>query len=284
MSVPVSFETFQPRQGFLLKLGGGQEKGSVEPEVGGGPTPCRAGARAFARRALPPPPAGGLCFATTSSCTSRPRRTSLASRQAFRHRLLEECNVRTRDDRASAQRFQFVLSHPNGESVVLAAESEKEMLEWMQAVRTSRICVADASAATQAEALRRDGAERELDGALSGGVQGDAALVSIDAELEAVQLEHRDVEIEKEKAEKELKARAPTSTRSRARSPSSSPLVPSAPPPPPPLPPPHLPSPPPPPLPSRSRHRPCGPAAARARSSWPVSSCARHRFTGATAS
>ena len=82
--------------------------------------------------------------------------------------LLEECNVRTRDDRASAQRFQFVLSHPNGESVVLAAESEKEMLEWMQAVRTSRICVADAEAATQAEALRRDGAERELDGALSG--------------------------------------------------------------------------------------------------------------------
>ena len=156
--------------------------------------------------------------------------------------LLEECNVRTRDDRASAQRFQFVLSHPNGESVVLAAESEKEMLEWMQAVRTSRICVADAEAATQAEALRRDGAERELDGALSGGVQGDAALVSIDAELEAVQLEHRDVEIEKEKAEKELKARAPTSTRSRARSPSSSPLVPSAPPPPPPLP--LLPSPP----------------------------------------
>ena len=67
-------------------------------------------------------------------------------------------------------------------------------------------------------------------------------LVSIDAELEAVQLEHRDVEIEKER-KKELKARAPTSTRSRARSPSSSPLVPSAPPPrppPPPSPPPPL--------------------------------------------
>ena len=201
--------------------------------------------------------------------------------------LLEECNVRTRDDRASAQRFQFVLSHPNGESVVLAAESEKEMLEWMQAVRTSRICVADAEAATQAEALRRDGAERELDGALSGGVQGDAALVSIDAELEAVQLEHRDVEIEKEKAEKELKARAPTSTRSRARSPSSSPLVPSAPPPPPPPPLPLLPSPP---LPSLLHLSPPAHAIARAarllraRSSWPVSSCARHCFTGATAS
>ena len=37
--------------------------------------------------------------------------------------LLEECNVRTREDKGSAQRFQFVLSHPNGESVVLAATS-----------------------------------------------------------------------------------------------------------------------------------------------------------------
>ena len=33
--------------------------------------------------------------------------------------------------------FTFVLSHAGGESVVLAAENEKEMHEWMQAVSDS---------------------------------------------------------------------------------------------------------------------------------------------------
>ena len=94
--------------------------------------------------------------------------------------LLDECNVRLRDDkvvqivlrctraalaavscapvRASVpcfaqtmRPFTFVLSHAGGESVVLAAESEKEMHEWMQAVRTSRMCVSDAAAANMLE-------------------------------------------------------------------------------------------------------------------------------------
>ena len=40
--------------------------------------------------------------------------------------LLDECNVRLRDEK-STRPFTFVLSHAGGESVVLAAESEKEM-------------------------------------------------------------------------------------------------------------------------------------------------------------
>ena len=48
--------------------------------------------------------------------------------------LLEECNVRSREDGGDANErpYMFVLSHANGEGVVLAADSEKEMLEWMQ--------------------------------------------------------------------------------------------------------------------------------------------------------
>ena len=46
--------------------------------------------------------------------------------------LLEEGNVRTVDTGA-LQKYTFMLAHPNGESVVLAAETEKEMHEWMQA-------------------------------------------------------------------------------------------------------------------------------------------------------
>lgn len=42
--------------------------------------------------------------------------------------LLDEANVRLRDEK-SARPFTFVLSHAGGESVVLAAESEKEMHE-----------------------------------------------------------------------------------------------------------------------------------------------------------
>ena len=46
--------------------------------------------------------------------------------------LLEEGNVRTVETGA-LQKYTFMLAHPNGESVVLAAETEKEMHEWMQA-------------------------------------------------------------------------------------------------------------------------------------------------------
>lgn len=35
--------------------------------------------------------------------------------------------------------FCFVLTHANGESVVLAADAENEMLEWMQAGAHARV-------------------------------------------------------------------------------------------------------------------------------------------------
>ena len=44
----------------------------------------------------------------------------------------------------------------------LAAESEREMLEWMQAVRTARLCVVDAEAAKLTEARRQESARVEL--------------------------------------------------------------------------------------------------------------------------
>jgi len=114
--------------------------------------------------------------------------------------------VRTRDDRGAAQRpYTFVLAHANGESVVLAADSEKEMLEWMQAVRTSRMCVTDSDAAQMGESARRADAEAELDTAMERRADAEAALSSIEKELESVQNEHRQVELEKERAEKELK-------------------------------------------------------------------------------
>jgi len=51
--------------------------------------------------------------------------------------LLEECNVREVAEGANLGRpYTFVLSHSNGESVVLAADTENDMVEWMQAVRT----------------------------------------------------------------------------------------------------------------------------------------------------
>jgi DNA repair exonuclease SbcCD ATPase subunit len=118
--------------------------------------------------------------------------------------LLEECNVRSVDTGA-VQKYTFMLAHPNGETVVLAAETEKEMHEWMQAVRTSRMCITDPDAANQTEGTRRAAAESELSNALGKHSNTDEALSNIEKELEAVQVEHREVEIEKEKAEKELK-------------------------------------------------------------------------------
>ncbi len=141
--------------------------------------------------------------------------------------LLEECNVRTREDRSGPQQKsfmcvharprprplrvrrppyrdrRFVLSHAAGESVVLAADSEKEMLEWMQAVRTSRMCITDPEAAAQPEADRREAAAKEVDLAMGASVDTDT--MAIERELEAIQQEHKQVGLEKERAEKELK-------------------------------------------------------------------------------
>ena len=118
--------------------------------------------------------------------------------------LLDEANVRLRDDK-SMRPFTFVLSHAGGESVVLAAESEKEMHEWMQAVRTSRMCVSDPMAAGMLEDARRASAEQDLDSARDKKSDPEIELSRIEQELEAVQSEHRQLEAEKESAEKQLK-------------------------------------------------------------------------------
>jgi len=88
---------------------------------------------------------------------------------------------------------------------VLAAESEKEMHEWMQAVRTSRMCVSDPAAAGMVEDARRASADSELDSARDKRSDPEAELSRIEEELEAVQAEHRQLEAEKESAEKQLK-------------------------------------------------------------------------------
>ena len=118
--------------------------------------------------------------------------------------LLDEANVRLRDEKATRP-YTFVLSHAGGESVVLAAESEKEMHEWMQAVRTSRMCVSDPTAAGMLEDARRSSAETELDSARDKKSDPEAELSRIEEELEAVQGEHRQLEAEKDSAEKQLK-------------------------------------------------------------------------------
>lgn len=170
----------QPKQGYLSKLGGGQEKGS------------KWNRRWFVLRdnVL-------MYFNSPKDFTGfRDKPSGVV--------LLEECNVRTRDELAQRP-FTFVISHNSGESVVLAADSEKEMLEWMQAVRTSRVCITDPEAAAMGESQRRISAEAELDGALSRRSEAEAQLTAIEKDLEAVQTEHRHVEMEKDKAEKELK-------------------------------------------------------------------------------
>ncbi|EOD18598.1 hypothetical protein EMIHUDRAFT_243707 [Emiliania huxleyi CCMP1516] len=120
--------------------------------------------------------------------------------------LLEEANVRESGEGGYYGRpFTFVLSHSGGESVVLAAETEKEMVEWMQAVRTSRLCVTDAEAAAMSEAQRQQAAEADIDAAVHRRADAEAALATVDKELSEVQKTHREVEAEKERAEKELK-------------------------------------------------------------------------------
>jgi len=190
MSAPPESEVditslLQPRQGYLWKLGGGQEKGS------------KWNRRWFVLRdnVL-------MYFNSPKDFTGfRDKPSGVV--------LLEEGNVRTVDTGA-LQKYTFMLAHPNGESVVLAAETEKEMHEWMQAVRTSRMCITDADAAMQNETQRRTSAEHQIESAidllaLGKGSDADQALLSIEKELESVQGEHREVEVEKEKAEKELK-------------------------------------------------------------------------------
>ncbi len=97
--------------------------------------------------------------------------------------------------------FTFILSHANGESVVLGADSEREMLEWMQAIRTSRMCVTDPEAAGLGEAQRMGAAEADIDGAVKRRADAETALATIETELEAVQKTHREVEVEKAKAQ-----------------------------------------------------------------------------------
>jgi len=170
----------QPRQGYLWKLGGGQETGS------------KWNRRWFVLRD------NVLMYfqAPRDFLGFRDKPNGVV--------LLDECNVRLRDDK-TMRPFTFVLSHAGGESVVLAAESEKEMHEWMQAVRTSRMCVSDANAANMLEEARRASADSDLDSARDKRTDPEAELSRIEGELESVQAEHRQLEVEKESAEKQLK-------------------------------------------------------------------------------
>ena len=107
--------------------------------------------------------------------------------------LLDEANVRLQTDK-SLRPFAFALSHANGESVVLAAESEKEMHEWVHAIRTSRLAVADPTAASMAEEeTRRASAEADLDAARNRDAK--AELAQIEQELEATQKEQAQLEV-----------------------------------------------------------------------------------------
>ena len=94
----------QPRQGYLWKLGGGQETGS------------KWNRRWFVLRD------NVLMYfqAPRDFLGFRDKPNGVV--------LLDEANVRLRDEK-TARPFTFVLSHAGGESVVLAAESEKEMHE-----------------------------------------------------------------------------------------------------------------------------------------------------------
>uniref|UniRef100_A0A7S2CEE8 PH domain-containing protein n=1 Tax=Haptolina brevifila TaxID=156173 RepID=A0A7S2CEE8_9EUKA len=171
----------QPRTGYLFKLGGGQETGS------------KWNRRWFVLRD------NVLMYfqAPKDFLGFRDKPNGVV--------LLDEANVRLRDDKQSGRPFTFVLSHVGGESVVLAAESETEMHAWMQAVRTSRMCVSDPMAANMMEEARRTSAENELDSARDKKSDPEAELKEIEQELEKVQAEHRELESEKEKAEKQLK-------------------------------------------------------------------------------
>jgi len=172
----------QPRQGWLSKLGGGQETGS------------KWNKRWFVLRD------NVLMYfqAPRDFLGFRDKPNGVV--------LLDECNVRLRDDKSMGRPFTFVLSHAMGDApLVLAAETEKEMHEWMQAIRTSRMCIADPAAANMLEENRRVSADAELDSARDKRTDPEAELSRIESELESVQGEHRQLELEKESAEKQLK-------------------------------------------------------------------------------
>jgi len=181
MESQVDLQTLlQARQGYLWKLGGGQETGS------------KWNRRWFVLRD------NVLMYfqAPRDFLGFRDKPNGVV--------LLDEANIRPRDEK-SARPFTFVLSHAGGESVVLAAESEKEMHEWMQAVRTSRMCVSDHAAAGMLEEARRDSAEADLENARAKRSDPEKELAQIEKELEEVQAEHRQLEAEKDSAEKQLK-------------------------------------------------------------------------------
>ena len=159
----------KPKEGYLWKLGGGQETGS------------KWNRRWFVLRD------------NVLMYFQAPR-----DYNGFRDKpngvvLLDECNVRERVDKTRAH--TFMLNHPTGESVVLAAETENEMHEWMQAVRTSRMCIADAAAANMQEEQRRAAAEEELENARDRKTDPEAEIKKIEEDLAAVNAEHRQLEV-----------------------------------------------------------------------------------------
>ena len=133
--------------------------------------------------------------------------------------LLDECNVRERSDKTRSH--TFMLAHASGESVVLAADTEKEMHEWMQAIRTSRMCVADAAAANMLEEQRRAAAEEEIEAAAANKTDPEAEIKKIEDELTAVNDEHRQLEVRARPPRRRPPRRAaarPRAARRRARS------------------------------------------------------------------
>lgn len=164
----------QPRQGWLWKLGGGLDTGT------------KWNRRWFVLRE------NALVYLPTAKdfLGFRDKPSGMI--------LLDECNVRVpdADDREkslamTSRQFSFVLAHASGESVVLAAETEREMQEWLQALRTARMCVPDVHSASQEEEARRPLANAQLDAVKP--MDAENSLARIESELESAQCEHRQV-------------------------------------------------------------------------------------------
>ena len=174
-----------PKQGYLFKLGGGQKVGT------------RWNKRWFILR-------DNVLAYFNQKVEYNALRTKPSGVV-----LLEDCSVRQKDSASSVEALTrphtFVISHPSGESVLLAAESEREMLEWMQAVRTTRLSVVDDSATNMSEAQRQASAQKLLDNAASSRAEAEREVSDIEKELESLDHEASQMEVEKDRSERELK-------------------------------------------------------------------------------
>ena len=169
----------QTRSGYLWKLGGGQETGS------------KWNRRYFVLRD------NVLMYFQTPKDFN-----------GFRDKpngvvLLDECNVRLREEKGCAP--SPLCSHTQAESLSCLPRRARRRCTMDAGCAHSRMCVADAQAASMIEDARRTSAEAELDSALEMRSNPEEELSQLNAELDAVQAEHRQLEVEKETAEKQLK-------------------------------------------------------------------------------